>query len=267
MAFLSIGTDIFLSGGSQLTFRILCFQKRWEQNMNSAALSQSMLYRRYRSGKSIETRIWFKRLAAVLIFLTCYIVPIGNHPAYAESDDALFIDQNGNVGIGTHEPKAKLDVTGNIIGVGMVPPGGIVMFSGDIDKSFDAEGTGLKNTPYAGWQLCNGKNGAPDLRGRFALGTGQGPNLTNRVMGLSGGEETHILANNEIPIHDHQATIPVYRPRFKVERIYHGWNYDRRYCFGETVTKPTVKTNPAGGGIAHNNMPPFHTLAFIMRLP
>ena len=79
--------------------------------MNSAALSQSMLYRRYRPGKSIETRIWFKRLAAVLIFLTCYIVAMGNHPAYAESDDALFIDQNGNVGIGTHEPEAKLDVT------------------------------------------------------------------------------------------------------------------------------------------------------------
>jgi hypothetical protein len=235
--------------------------------MKSAELIQSKLYWRYRSGKSIEIGILFKRLAAFLIFLTCYIVPMGNHPVYGESDDALFIDEKGNVGIGNHEPQAKLDVTGNIIGVGMVPPGGIVMFHGDIDKSFDAEGTGRKNTPYEGWQLCNGENGAPDLRGRFVLGAGQGPNLTNRPMGQSGGEETHILANQEIPIHDHQTTISVYKPNFKSEKIYHAWNSSRTYCYSASETKPGVKTTTAGEGKAHNNMPPFYTLAFIMRLP
>jgi len=235
--------------------------------MKSAALSQSMLYRRYRSGNSIETGILFKRLAAVLIYLTCYIVAMGNHPAYAESDDALFIDQNGNIGIGRQTPRAKLDVNGAIFGIGMIPPGGIVMFSGDIDKSFDAEGTGRKNTPYEGWQLCNGKNGAPDLRGRFVLGAGQGPNLTNRLMGQSGGEENHILANNEIPIHDHQATISVSKPVLKSEKIYHAWNSSRTYCYGVKETKPGVKTTTAGEGKEHNNMPPFYTLALIMRLP
>jgi hypothetical protein len=33
---------------------------------------------------------------------------------YPESDDALFIDENGNVGIGTTEPSEKLEVNGNL---------------------------------------------------------------------------------------------------------------------------------------------------------
>jgi microcystin-dependent protein len=162
-----------------------------------------------------------------------------------------------------------LDVNGAIFGIGMVPPGGIVMFFGDIDKSFDAEGTGRKNTLYEGWQLCNGGNGAPDLRGRFVLGAGQGPDLTNRLMGQSGGEETHILANQEIPIHDHQVTIPVYEPQTKSEKIYSFTNTSRKYCYGikKGETKEKTTTTPAGGGSAHNNMPPYYTLAFIMRLP
>lgn len=205
----------------------------------------------------------------VFCLLSLVIVFVLGGLAYAESDDALFIDQNGNIGIGRQTPRAKLDVNGAILGIGMVPPGGIVMFSGDIDKSFDAEGTGRKNTPYEGWQLCNGKNGAPDLRGRFVLGAGQGPDLTNRLMDQSGGEESHILADQEIPTHAHQATIPVYEPQTKSDKIYSIANTSRKYCYGikKGKSKEKTTTTPAGGGSAHNNMPPFHTLAFIMRLP
>lgn len=69
--------------------------------MKSAELIQSELYRRYRSVKSIENGRLFRRLAAVLVCLTCCIIAMGSQPAYAESDDALFIDEKGNVGIGT----------------------------------------------------------------------------------------------------------------------------------------------------------------------
>lgn len=196
-----------------------------------------------------------------IIFLTAL-------PCRVESaDESMFIDGQGNVGIGITSPRAKLDVNGKIRGIGMVPPGAIVMFYGDISKFFDGQGTGLADTSYEGWQLCNGNNGSPDLRGRFVLGAGQGPDLTRRVTGQIGGEETHVLTNPEIPIHDHQATLNVYPPALKSEKIYHAWNSSRTYSYGAQTTPQAVKTTTAGEGKAHNNMPPFYTLAFIMRLP
>lgn len=46
----------------------------------------------------------------------------------------------------------------------------------------------------------------PDLRGRAAIGTGNGPGLTPRINGQRGGQEYHTLNINEIPAHSHSAT-------------------------------------------------------------
>jgi len=79
-----------------------------------------------------------------------------------------------------------------------------------------------------GWALCNGQllpiqqnqalfsllgtqyggNGTtnfalPDLRSRTPLGFGQGPGLSNYVIGQVGGEENHILSITETPQHTH----------------------------------------------------------------
>jgi microcystin-dependent protein len=43
----------------------------------------------------------------------------------------------------------------------------------------------------------------PDMRGRVSLHVGQGPGLSDRVLGEVGGEETHTLTVAEIPSHDH----------------------------------------------------------------
>jgi microcystin-dependent protein len=43
----------------------------------------------------------------------------------------------------------------------------------------------------------------PDLRGRAAIGTGQGSGLTSRTLAQAGGEETHILTTTEMPSHNH----------------------------------------------------------------
>ena len=72
--------------------------------MISAVFSQSKYYRRNPSARSTETGILFKCLAAILIFLTCFIGLTGNLPVFAESTDALFIDQKGNVGVGKQTP-------------------------------------------------------------------------------------------------------------------------------------------------------------------
>src|SRR5262249_11757094 len=45
----------------------------------------------------------------------------------------------------------------------------------------------------------------PDLRGRTAIGVGQGPGLTDRVVGEQGGAETVTLSTAEMPAHTHAA--------------------------------------------------------------
>jgi len=47
--------------------------------------------------------------------------------------------------------------------------GEIRMYSGDPTVDFDADGHGLVGGTYDGWQLCNSKNGAPDLSDKFIV--------------------------------------------------------------------------------------------------
>jgi microcystin-dependent protein len=46
----------------------------------------------------------------------------------------------------------------------------------------------------------------PDLRGRVALGIGQGPDLTGRALGAAGGAEQVVLTTDNLPAHNHEAT-------------------------------------------------------------
>ena len=84
------------------------------------------------------------------------------------------------------------------------------------------------NFPPRGWAFCDGQilplsqNTAlfsllgttyggdgqrtfalPDLRGRLAIGFGQGPGLSNYALGQVRGEEFHTLVANEVPPHAH----------------------------------------------------------------
>jgi microcystin-dependent protein len=45
--------------------------------------------------------------------------------------------------------------------------------------------------------------GLPDLRGRFAIGAGTGPGLSNRRLGDEYGSSTHTLSVAELPAHQH----------------------------------------------------------------
>ncbi len=48
--------------------------------------------------------------------------------------------------------------------------------------------------------------GLPDMRGRAPIGPGQGPGLTNRVLGQRSGQETHTMSLHELPVHNHIAS-------------------------------------------------------------
>lgn len=49
--------------------------------------------------------------------------------------------------------------------------------------------------------------GLPDLRGRVAIGFGQGPGLSNHPIGQKGGAEAAKLSVNQMPSHSHVATV------------------------------------------------------------
>jgi microcystin-dependent protein len=148
------------------------------------------------------------------------------------------------------------------------------------------------------WALCNGQllpisqntalfsiigtyyggNGTsnfalPNLQGSAPLGAGQGIGLTDRPLGEAGGQASVTLTSNQMPVHTHApnalsgrgtAAVPTNNvwaeaaTRFSTNNMY-------------TTAAPNVQMNPsalgvAGGGAAHNNMPPYLRLTFIIAL-
>ena len=125
------------------------------------------------------------------------------------------------------------------------PSGVIVMWRGHADKIPD------------GWVLCDGTNQTPDLRGRFVLGASD-----ERFPGSRGGEEKHRLSIDEMPRHSHDI-------RHSVGPSSYGTS-DR----GNGIYNPNIESityvglsssSHEGSSAAHNNMPPYYCLHFIMK--
>ena len=120
-----------------------------------------------------------------------------------------------------------------------------------------------------GWVLCDGSNDTPDLRGRFVVGAN--PNekrssdlsLSIREIDAKGGSETHTLTVNELPKHSHPFRIGGGNDL--------NWNADSGGPFtlgADDVPRGTAmrNTEETGTGAGHNNMPPFYTLAYVMKI-
>lgn len=95
----------------------------------------------------------------------------------------------------------------------------------------------------------------PDARGRNIIGTGQGSGLTNRSVGNTGGEETHVLSTAEMPVHNHE--ILVNGTQAGAGGGINGVNGS------SDINKFTEN---AGSGSAHNVMDPFLVMTYIIKL-
>ena len=102
----------------------------------------------------------------------------------------------------------------------------------------------------------------PDLRGRVAVGGGQGAGLTNRTRAETGGEETHALTIQEMPSHSHQGPTPANATpgSFEVPAL-----RDGGFGYANIDYAGAAPTDVTGGNAAHNVMQPFLVLNYIIR--
>lgn len=152
------------------------------------------------------------------------------------------------------------------------------------------------NFAPAGWQFCDGTilpvheydqlfsvigttyggNGqttfaVPDLRGRLPIHQGQGPGLTNRVFGQTGGVEKVTLTINQIPSHTHPmlASNNTAAGTSPAGSVLGAGPELTVTAFGSdaplTTLSPTAVTS-VGGSQPHENLQPFLCVNFIISL-
>lgn len=153
--------------------------------------------------------------------------------------------------------------------LGSIPSGVILLWSGSI-----------ASIP-SGWALCNGLNGTPDLRDRFIIGAGN-----TYAVAATGGEATHTLTAAEMPSHSHSDPAHSHSFSGSGSFLYYNGTFgsndsschtiESRTCVitgpytlsisGSTSSSGGGSTGAAGSGNAHNNLPPYYSLAYIMKL-
>jgi microcystin-dependent protein len=130
----------------------------------------------------------------------------------------------------------------------------------------------LLGTTYGGNGTSN--FALPNLQGCAPMQAGQGPGLTLRDLGETGGEQTVTLLQTEMPAHSHgviagtagTATLP--SPQ---SNAWASGGKGRPATFAASDPQANVQMNPfgtsiAGGSLPHNNMQPFLGLTFIIAL-
>lgn len=168
----------------------------------------------------------------------------------------------------------------------------------EINSNFSIAGIGT-STQFLGWAVCNGLNSTPDLRGKFIVGainnvpnsgapalpTNVDPTLSNPnySVGSEGGTTKEILTLSQIPTHKHDVSVSVaphthgYNDRYPSTTNGGsdpgGWanthtidHHNDSMTTTSASPAATVTESDKGGGQSHNNLPPYFSLIYIMRI-
>lgn len=178
-----------------------------------------------------------------------------------------------------------LEISGNIVLRGelisavAMPIGSVMMWNG----TYNEDGT-IPN--YENWQICDGSNNTPDLRGRFILGstnstsldvTGEGQ--VSYSSGDTGGSEYITLSESELPSHTHSVGYGGSHSHGVVNYNANDFNWSNHYTVGNDDSwyekyrytqqggyHRHDQYNQTGSSQAHENRPVYYVLAFIMRM-
>ena len=144
--------------------------------------------------------------------------------------------------------------------------------------------SGAQNAIPSGWVLCDGGNSTPDLRDRFVVGAGSSYGVDD-----TGGATSVTLTSNQIPAHGHAFSasnthnhgITQYgyynSGAFNYNSIGSGYPYSNStstvntnsatisITVSGTTGNASPTTNNTGSGNAHNNLPPYYALCYIMK--
>ncbi|HEX4409638.1 MAG TPA: tail fiber protein [Xanthobacteraceae bacterium] len=151
------------------------------------------------------------------------------------------------------------------------------------------------NFAPVGWALCNGQSlsistntalyallgtiyggdgvttfNLPNMQGRLCVGMGQGPGLSNYVIGQVGGNEMITLSVNQMPMHTHMLSATT----TTANQGNAGGNLTGKAPSGDMYTSgsPTLgllgqnSTSMAGGSQPHSNLMPSVCVSYIIAL-
>jgi hypothetical protein len=186
-----------------------------------------------------------------LITLT-YVFTVGTTIIASQTNlnnTTIYNDYNGNITDANISASAAIEYTklalsgtikqsdisstfGSASGFGMVPSGGIILWSG------------AANAIPSGYFLCNGSNGTPNLENQFVIGAGN-----TYAVGATGGSTTITQAN----LPSYSLSIPVYANANTGTNVESG---------GGSQTG-TATINSGGSGTAY--LPPYYALCYIMK--
>jgi hypothetical protein len=140
-----------------------------------------------------------------------------------------------------------------------IPTGLITMWSGSIGSI------------PAGWALCNGANGTPDLRDRFVIAAGS----TYAVSATGGSADAIVVSHNHTvidPGHTHDGVTRFGQGTLRYTLTgYTGTGATTAAAGGDSTSQTTDSattgiTNQATGSSGVNaNLPPYYALAYIMK--
>jgi hypothetical protein len=129
---------------------------------------------------------------------------------------------------------------------------GDVKFSANlITANFEA-GVGKPGTSAWGWALCDGQGGRIDLREKFIVA--HNPANPEYAVGATGGEATVTLGLQHLPNHNHGLGL-------NYGQSNNGQSSTNVRTDSQNLGSLNRNTASVGGGQAHNNLPPFYTLA------
>lgn len=156
----------------------------------------------------------------------------------------------------------------------LVPVGTVLLYSGwGVPTGWlECDGRELTRTAYpklfeALRTVYGGNDGAgtfrlPDLRDRYPMGVSR-----NRPVGSYGGEASHKLTVDEMPAHQHDVcgtnniwpSTGLWKTNLNAGNDWHGPGTSGPGELGHLTTKRV------GAGQAHNNLPPYVALYYIIR--